>query len=144
MDRKVSVPVYGDSSFWDKHLAKKSKLIKDKDFKDKVKKGERLDRTLVYERQNYTKTAENNAFRTRNIGQATKTAYETDATIASKSSPKSVMTRRNSLASRKQSLESPNDIFNKKKGTMVNMMKTGLDDEKKSRNKRANSSYFID
>ena len=24
------------------------------------------------------------------------------------------------------------------------MMKTGLDDEKKSRNKRANSSYFID
>ena len=38
MDRKVSVPVYGESNIWNKHLAKNSKIIKEKDFKEKVKK----------------------------------------------------------------------------------------------------------
>ena len=89
MDRKVSVPVYGEKNIWDKYLAKNAKFIKEKDFKEKVKKCERLDKTLVYERQKPTKTAESNDFRTRNIGKAAKTAYETDVTNASKSSPKS-------------------------------------------------------
>ena len=94
MDRKVSVPVYGESNIWNKHLAKNSKIIKEKDFKEKVKKCERLDKTLVYERQTYTKASADNAFRTRNVGQAAKTAYETDVTHASRSSPRSQLTRR--------------------------------------------------
>lgn len=52
MDKKVVGPIYGSSSKWDKHLIDKSKAIKDKDFDDKVKWNDRINRALVHIRPN--------------------------------------------------------------------------------------------
>ena len=50
--RKIGVPLYGSENNWNGKLAKKSKEIKDNDFKHKVTACERINRTLVYKRNN--------------------------------------------------------------------------------------------
>ena len=45
------MPIYGSKEKWGGDLAKKSTIIKDIDFKKKVKACPRIDRTLVYQRQ---------------------------------------------------------------------------------------------
>ena len=48
LDASVSTPSYGSKNRWDGHLAKRARQIKSMDFKNKVKKDPRLDRTLLY------------------------------------------------------------------------------------------------
>ena len=52
IDPKVGVPLYGTFDTWGGELAKQSKKIKDQDWARKVKACPRLDRTLVYVRDN--------------------------------------------------------------------------------------------
>ena len=49
-DPKVTVPIYGSKEKWGGDLAKKATMIKEIDFKKKVKACPRIDRTLVYQR----------------------------------------------------------------------------------------------
>ena len=46
--RKVAVPLYGTQETWGGGLAKKASQIKQDNFKAKVHKCDRLDKTLVY------------------------------------------------------------------------------------------------
>lgn len=52
LDPKVGVPLYGTHDTWGGDLKKQAKKIRDRDFKAKVKPCSRLDRTLVYVRNN--------------------------------------------------------------------------------------------
>lgn len=52
LDAKVGVPLYGTHATWGGELKKQAKIIRDRDFKAKVKPCSRLDRTLVYVRNN--------------------------------------------------------------------------------------------
>ena len=50
LDRKVRAPLYGTEKTWGGEPAKKAKLIKELQFQRKVKKCDRIDKTLVYAR----------------------------------------------------------------------------------------------
>ena len=52
LDQKVGVPLYGSENDWGGKLAKKSKEIKETNFRDTVHTCERINRTLVYKRNN--------------------------------------------------------------------------------------------
>ena len=49
-DPEITSPKFGTEKTWGGHLVEESKLRKDTDFKNKVKKCPRVDRTLVYMR----------------------------------------------------------------------------------------------
>ena len=52
VDPKVRTPIYGPSTQWGGALNKQAQKIREADFKKKVKPCARLDRTLVYMRNN--------------------------------------------------------------------------------------------